>query len=456
MPAISGAASLVSTCALTAQPRLNRSVKGNALLEAVSSLSAIAQVAPNIKAGALLETVSGISAKGNRQFEAIAYLAAKSGLSAYGRLGDNDYLSVKEVVDEILGLWGIEDASLAKDFLRQQAINELNASMQFIASQAKGLDYLGRATRTYALTEAQSSVSLESDVQNIEGPVRWARPAVAIEILKNTSPYTWILDLGRMEQGYFTLTLTVDGTATAYNVYIKEVDGTDPFTRHYAADDQTPGDYTNNTGRQDQALDIPDMLSSFEANAKINAGDLMITGSWPRYKLELTTSHAATIAVTNTSSSTLRSEDSPLRPVATRGQLESWRQTTGSYQTGRPEYYYVSRTRTGKADSTAIALEVRPHPDMGSGVGVGSLSVDVALEPPRFSWADTNIGKAIPLPHRYVESLFLPVVRQRAMVSHYYVGSQDTSQSIQGGYQLALAQFGMVDPQIREAEEVSA
>ena len=450
MAAINGIVRWVANATLTATPEGN-----SAALASSSTMKGWGFIGSEALASASLIAAAKVSPNGTLTHGGESIAKSSASLVAKGKIDNDPSISIKEVVDEMLLMWGIESTALARDFLKQQAINEINASMQLISAQAKGLDYLGRTTRTYALTEAQSSVSLESDVQNIEGPVRWVRPAVAIERLTNLSPYIWILDLGRMEQGYFTVTLTVDGTATSYDAWVKEVDGTDPFTRHYLTDDQTPGDYTNDTGRQDQALDIPEMLSSFEANAKINAGDLMITGSWPRYKLELTTSHAATIAVSNTSSATLRSEESPLRPIASRGQLESWRQTLGAYQTGRPEYYYVSRTRTGSAEGTAIALEIRPHPDMGSGVGVGSLSVDVAIEPSRFTFDDYALSKEIPLPHRYIESLFLPIVRYRGMVSHYYVGSQEASASIQTNYQAALAQFGIVDPQIEEAQEVA-
>ena len=133
--------------------------------------------------------------------------------------------------------------------------------------------------------------------------------------------------------------------------------------------------------------------------------------------------------------------------------MESWRQTTGAYQTGRPEYYFISRTKSANADSTSISLEVRPHPDLGTGVAVGSLSVDVAIEPTRFSWSDVASARVIPIPHAYVESLFLPIVRYKAIGNQYYAGTQETSASIQAGYQSALAQYGMVDPQIKEAEE---
>ena len=384
-----------------------------------------------------------------------ANLLASSSIKAAGRL-TVDYLSVGDVVDEVLMLWGIESKDLAKDFLRQQAINEINASMQFVSSQAKGLEYLGRTTRTYDLSQNTASVSLEADVQNVIGPVRWSRPAVAIEIIKNTSPYCWIVDLGRLERGNFTLTLTVGGSATTFDAWVKEPDGTDPFTRHYQANDKTPGDYTNNTGRLDQSLDIPLMLTTLEGNSNVAKGDLFITGEWPRYKIELTNSGSASLGVSNISSATLRSEDTPLRPIASRGQLESWRQTTGAYQTGHPEYYYISRTKSTDKDSTSISLEVRPHPDLGQGVAVGTLSVDVATEPPRFSWLDVVAASNVPIPHRYVESLFLPIVRYRATVSQYYVGTQETSASIQAGYQSALAQYGMVDPQIKEAEEAVA
>ena len=437
-----------------------------AILETTSSLYASARITKAL--GGVGEIVSRSSLFGEATIktghDGLAILDSVSSFVAYGQLTD-DYLSVREVVNEVLMLWGIEDANLAKEFLRQQAINEINASMQFVASQAKGLDYLGRTTRSYSLTEHQSSVTLEKDVQNVVGPVRWNRPAVAVEILNSSNPSSWVVDLGRMETGYFTLTLNVGGVATAYTARVKEPDGSDPFTRHFLANDQTPGAFTNNTGRLDQSLDIPEMLSTFEGNSNVSPGDLMITGSWPRYKIELT--GTGSLAVSNipwtalTSpgsgySPTLRSESTPLRPLSTLGQLESWRQTTGAYQTGRPEYYYVSRKRTGEAEGTSIALEIRPHPDMGSDAEVGSLSVDVALEPPRFSWTDFNQSSAVPLPHKYVESLFLPIARYRAMVSQYYVGTQEASASIQSGYQSALAQFGMVDPQIKEAEETIA
>lgn len=367
-----------------------------------------------------------------------------------------DYLSFAQVIDEVLMLWGIEDKKLAKKSIRQQAVNEINASMQFVSSQAKGLDFLGRTTRTYALSQNTSAVALEADVQNVIGPVRWSRPAVAIETL-NTDPDTWIVDLGRVERGYFTLVLTVGGVASTFYAYIKEPNNTDPFQRAgNLSSTATPGDYTNNTGRQDQSLEISEMLAIFENNSNVSKGDIFITGEWPRYKIELTTSSNATLVATNTSSATLRSEDTPLRPLSTRGQLESWRQTTGAYQTGRPEYYFISRTKSANADSTSISLEVRPHPDLGVGVAVGSLSVDVAIEPTRFSWSDVASARVVPIPHAYVESLFLPIVRYKAIGNQYYAGTQETSASIQAGYQSALSQYGMVDPQIKEAEEAVA
>ena len=380
--------------------------------------------------------------------------ASIDGTSTFGATGKgSNALSLGEVVDEILMLWGIESKDSAKEHIRQQAVNEINASMQFVSSQAKGLDYLGRTTRTYALSQNTSAVALEADVQNVIGPVRWSRPAVAVEIIKNTSPYCWIVDLGRLERGNFTLTLNVDGVATAFTANVQEPDGTDPFARHYLTNSKTPGDYTNNTGRLDQSLDIPSMLSRFEGNSNVDKGDIFITGKWPRYKIELTHSGSCSLAVSNITSATLRSEDTPLRPLSTRGQLESWRQTTGAYQTGRPEYYFISRTKSANADSTSISLEVRPHPDLGVGEAVGSLSVDVAVEPSRFEWADVAAGKPVSIPHAYVESLFLPIVRYKAIGNQYYAGTQETSASIQAGYQSALAQYGMVDPQIKEAEE---
>ena len=456
MAAVNGIVRWVATATLIATPSEDPG-RAAATLVSSSTMKGWGTIGTEVLASASLDALAGTILDGALTYGGGAIAKSSATLVAKGKIDGDHSISIKEVVDEMLLMWGIESTALARDFLKQQAINEINASMQMVSAQAKGLDYLGRTTRTYALTQQQRSVTLESDVQNVEGPVRWVRPAVALEELSGESPYVWRLDLGRLERGYFTITLTVDGTATAYSVFVEEVDGTDPWllSSGLSPSIATAGESTRDTGRENQALDGPGILAAFEANAKVNAGDLFITGKWPEYRFELTTAHTSTLAISNISSSTIRSEDPPLRPIASRGQLESWRQTLGAYTTGHPEYYYISRTRTGNAEGTAIALEIRPDPDLGVGVAVGSLSVDVAIEPSRFTFDDYSVSKEIPLPHRYVESLFLPIVRFRGMVSHYYVGSQEASASIQANYQAALVQFGIVDPQIEEAQEVA-
>tara|TARA_R100001463_G_scaffold78963_5_gene133407 strand:+ start:1300 stop:2571 length:1272 start_codon:yes stop_codon:yes gene_type:complete len=387
----------------------------------------------------------GVTPNGALIISSSSTLPGEASIKASGIL-ENDHITIREVIDEILLLWGIESASLAKEIIRNQAVNEINATLQLINSQAKELDYLTRETRSYSLAEHKSSITLEDDVQNIEGPVRWVNPGVVIHKESTTSPHVWHLDLSRAYGGSFSLTLQNGSSNQAYTVYILDDSGKKAWPSGQS------GERVNDTGRTDFKIDIPGLLESFESISTVTPGQLMITGSWPHYKIELTSTQGTvnlTAATTN-----LLFDQTSLRPLASRDQLDNYRNLFGSYSAGQPEYYYVDRSRTGSADNTLIKLEIRPQFDLGTGISPGTLSVDVSVEPQHFTWDDYAKAAPLPLPHKYVESLFLPIVRYRSTISHYYVGTQG-AEALQANYQAALAQFGMIDPQIKEAEEVA-
>lgn len=393
---------------------------------------------------ATLSGVGSISLNGILEQLVSTNLIGEASIKAIGVL-ENDHITIREVIDEILLLWGIESSSLAKEVVRNQAVNEINAALQLINSQAKELDYLNRTTRTYTLSEHTESVELQSDVQNVEGPVRWVRPGVVVSRISTSSPYKWTLDFSGVYGGYSQITFSAGGQSGVFSAYILDGSG------NRAWPSGVSGEVVNDTARTDFKIDIPGLLAISEGLSTVSPGEVIISGSWPHYEFEYLGS-AGPISLSASDNTLLKSKTN-LRPLASRDQLDNYRNLFGSYQAGIPEYFFVNRTKNGSAENTNIKIEIRPQSDLGSGIGPGNLEVDVTVEPKHFFWEDYAKSTPIPLPHKYVESLFLPIVRYRATVSHYYVGTQGAD-ALQANYQAALAQFGMIDPQIQEVEEI--
>ena len=393
---------------------------------------------------ATLSGVGSISLNGILEHLVGTNLIGEASIKAIGVL-ENDHITILEVIDEILLLWGIESSSLAKEVIRNQAVNEINAALQLINSQAKELDYLNRTTRTYTLSEHTESVELQSDVQNVEGPVRWVRPGVIVSKISTTSPYKWTLDFSGSYGGYSTISFALGGQSGSFTAHVLDSSG------NFAWPVGKSGEAVNDTGRTDFKIDIPGLLAAIEALSTVTPGDVIIFGSWPIYEVELTSSSGSESLTANDGN--LLKGKTNLRPLASRDQLDNYQNLFGSYRGGIPEYFFVNRTKNGSAENTNIKIEIRPQSDLGNGVAPGNLEVDVTVEPKHFFWEDYAKSTPIPLPHKYVESLLLPIVRYRSTISHYYVGTQGTD-ALQANYQAALAQFGMIDPQIQEVEEI--
>lgn len=153
----------------------------------------------------------------------------------------------------------------------------------------------------------------------------------------------------------------------------------------------------------------------------------------------------------------------PLRPLGTAEALESTRQRYG----GRNNEY--SGAANGYANSTLkrpLAYFVRgdtegvTRPQLNialapaasttaSGTFNFILKADVTLHAPRYSCCDVNSGIKLPVPHRYAESLLIPLARYRALSARYRVPDATRAQIAQEAAG-ALRLLGEVDP--RDAE----
>lgn len=134
----------------------------------------------------------------------------------------------------------------------------------------------------------------------------------------------------------------------------------------------------------------------------------------------------------------------PLRPLATMSQLEMFGEAflgTAINATGTPIAAYVQRETTSATAETSIKVFVAPTPTNSF-----TMQLDVLLKAPRYTWADVDAGTPLYLPHKYVESILMPIVRQRLSTSLYFV-LQEKLGSIEAQAKVAFEQLGLVDQQ---------
>lgn len=133
---------------------------------------------------------------------------------------DSHGMSVCDVVDNILGMWGIFCRKSAPDFAVSRAIADLNHGMQLVWNNAEGRTYWTNETLTITLSDGESSQDLGDDVQNVVGPCRLAsnkQPLVPIGTVGELETFADIyLDSGNAE------------TPVAYHVERLAQSGGDP------------------------------------------------------------------------------------------------------------------------------------------------------------------------------------------------------------------------------------
>jgi hypothetical protein len=132
----------------------------------------------------------------------------------------------------------------------------------------------------------------------------------------------------------------------------------------------------------------------------------------------------------------------PLVPIGTIGELETF---SDLYLDGEgvaePVAYHVERMNQTGSDPAKCVFHVTPSVD-GSSI---SFLLEVVKEAPRFTAGDFVACPVVPIPHRYVESLLLPIARYQAS-SFYLFRKADQKETIDREYQQARVSLGLADP----------
>jgi len=143
----------------------------------------------------------------------------------------------------------------------------------------------------------------------------------------------------------------------------------------------------------------------------------------------------------------------PLRKLASRGQAQVYQQlfaggTYGGISSGRPLAYFVESLRdtdnvTGAEDNVKVRLHVLPPPGASH---TGNLVLNVISEAGTLTEDDLEDDtKKVPVPHKYAESILLPLVRWNATTSHFFV-AKDMLDRYREDYRQAITLLGMADP----------
>lgn len=132
----------------------------------------------------------------------------------------------------------------------------------------------------------------------------------------------------------------------------------------------------------------------------------------------------------------------PLVPIGTIGELETF---SDIYLDGEaadtPLAYHVERMNQSGGDPAKCVFHVNSVID-GADV---SFLLEVVKEAPRFIVNDLSSCPVVPIPHRYVESLLLPIARYQAS-AFYLFRMADQKPTIDSKYKQAMVSLGLADP----------
>jgi hypothetical protein len=157
------------------------------------------------------------------------------------------------------------------------------------------------------------------------------------------------------------------------------------------------------------------------------------------------------------------SDETVLRQLTSRGQFLQFGQIfqdqlLAGVAAGKPSAYFVESLRDTSdttGDNVTITVQVLPKPTIAWAAAV-TLVLNVIVQPSQFTAAQLTTGTALlEIPHKYVESIFLPLMRYNLSGS-YLFQDKNKKQQIDADYDRALAVLGKSDPRRPQVAESSA
>jgi hypothetical protein len=137
---------------------------------------------------------------------------------------------------------------------------------------------------------------------------------------------------------------------------------------------------------------------------------------------------------------------STLRTLASRSEYDSFAALVlGDSTLAAPIAFYVEPTRAALGDSVALSLNLIPLP-----TDTVSVVLDVSMEPPRYDVVDMMQGTVLQLPHKWAETLFIPLVRKWACADSLMPTSRRTAMmgEINEHYATAQRLLGLADIEV--------
>lgn len=146
----------------------------------------------------------------------------------------------------------------------------------------------------------------------------------------------------------------------------------------------------------------------------------------------------------------------PIAPCDSKGEFLSFGAIYGgdSYESDNadPQVFWVNRFRNvGDSDDEAVKISLMLAPTPAS---AKTLEIDISRECPAFTVSSFCNGSKLPIPHRYHESILLPLAQYHMTQSHLFRRT-DAVAGYQQSYAAAMASLGVANPQIYSVDKKS-
>lgn len=134
----------------------------------------------------------------------------------------------------------------------------------------------------------------------------------------------------------------------------------------------------------------------------------------------------------------------PLRAITSQSEAENFSaRFLGGESHATPLAFWLQNTRQSEVDSVAKTLHLLPAP-----TGDTSVMLEVVMEPPRYDAIDFQRGVQLMIPHKWAETILLPMVKKQALGDPLMPSSsRDTlGTEINEQYRNAMSLLGLADP----------
>lgn len=325
-------------------------------------------------------------------------------------------MTVRQIFDDLLGTLGVDNPDTSSATLRASALGYITAGLQLM--QTAGEDYYCREELPVSLASGTGYYDLPSTVQTVLKPARLSGG-------KNLLGLTSRTQLDQFGPLFLGSTDAVeDGTPIAFFVEALKADALAPA----AATGNVVVSGSGTTGAN----------GTYTLAGATGGKPLYVKGTDPLYTIQWESAlwNLFYNAIGATVRATLYTSSSA---VATPDLAASWAAYAGA--SPAPTIASEISTETGQTDSAKIRLHVIPKPAAGD-----TLTLNVIKEPPAYTAADLCNGAIPPVPHKYHESILLPICRFNATTSTHFRRNKDKLPQIQADYLRALTILGLADP----------